>query len=80
MEFLRYTNGLDMRQFTHIRELSSYNRNYYKGLGEDIIYGKSNDDNLTEWYLIIDMEEKFYLGESYTSERDKLYRYEEEQY
>ena len=79
MKFLRYTEGLNMRQFIRIPELSSYNRNYYKGLGNDIIYGRSNDNDLTEWYLVIG-DEKFYLGESYTSERDnKLYRYEEEQ-
>jgi hypothetical protein len=80
MEFLRYTTGLDMKQFTHIPKLSSYNSNYYKGLGDDIIYGKSDDNDTTAWYLIIGMDEEFYLGESYTSEGDKLYRYEEEQY
>lgn len=70
-----YTNGLDMNQFKHIAEISCYNHNYYIGNNKDLLFGKSDDDNTTEWFVIIG-EYSYYLGESYTNDGDRLYRYD----
>lgn len=67
-----------MNQFKHIPEISCYNNNYYIGNDKDLLFGKSDDDNTTEWWLI-EGDYKHYLGESYCSEGDKLYRYETQQ-
>jgi hypothetical protein len=48
----QYTEGLDMKQFGHIPEISQYNHNYYNGFGNDLLYGESDDDSTTEWYLV----------------------------
>lgn len=72
-----YPNGLEMNQFERVDTISVYNHNYYKGVKDgDILHGKSDDDNTTEWYLIRN-QSMIYLGESYCSENDKLNRYEE---
>jgi hypothetical protein len=70
-----YKDGLDMEQFKHIPEISSYNHNYYIGNNKDLLFGESDDDNTTEWW-VISGEYSHYLGESYNSEGDKLNRYE----
>ena len=70
-----YIEGLDMKQFKHLKEISSYNHNYYIGNNNDLLYGKSDDDNTTEWWVIIG-EYSHYLGESYCSNDEKLCRYE----
>ena len=71
-----YPNGLDMEQFEHVELISCYNNNYYKGIKRgDVLFGKSDDDRTTEWYLIRNLQ-IFYLGESYV-ENEKLHRYEE---
>jgi len=75
MENLKYKDGLALENLNHIKELSSYNRNYYVGIGTDLIYAESDDDNTTEWYLLKNME-FVYLGESYSTEGDLLNRYE----
>ncbi len=72
-----YPNGLDMKQFEHVETISRYNNNYYKGVKNmDLLFGQSDDDRTTEWYLIRN-QEMVYLGESYT-ENEKLNRYEEQ--
>lgn len=71
----KYVNGLDMNKFTHIPEISEYNHNYYIGFDKDLLFGRSDDDNTTEWWLISGSESA-YLGESHCSENEKLYRYE----
>jgi len=70
-----YTEGMDMNQFKHIPEISSYNNNYYVGNEKDLLFGKSDDDNTTEWWLI-EGDYKHYLGESYCNCGEKLSRYE----
>ena len=35
-------------------ERSSYNRNYYNGIHGDLIYAESDDDNITDYYFVID--------------------------
>jgi hypothetical protein len=74
----RYVIGLEMGQFKHLPEISHYNSNYYVGFGKDLLYGKSDDDNTTEWW-IIDKGEPIYLGESYCTENNLLHIYDRQQ-
>jgi len=69
-----YKEGLYMDDFVHIRKISCYNNNYYVGFGRDLLFGKSNDDTLTEWWLI-NGETSTYLGESHDND-GLLHRYE----
>lgn len=72
-----YPDGMEMNQFEsrRIDEVSAYNSNYYMGLKNTILYAKSDDDNMTEWFLHFE-DECVFLGESYTSEGDILHRME----
>ncbi len=70
----KYTDGLCMEDFKVIREISRYNYNYYVGYDEDLLFSRSDDDNTTSWWLIRG-ESSFYIGESYTSQGEKLQRY-----
>ena len=83
---LKYIESTDMRSFYmgYIDTISTYNHNYYKGLSKgifdttttyDLLYGVSDDDDTTEWY-IIDGTNTVYLGCSYCSE-DELLHHEE---
>jgi hypothetical protein len=70
-----YPNGLDMEQFEHVELISCYNNNYYRGVRPgDVLFGQSDDDSTTEWYLIRHAQ-MIYLGESYV-ENERLFRYE----
>ena len=71
----KYIEGLPMDQFTPLEEISWYNFNYFVGLDRDLLFAKSDDDNVTEWWLI-NGHESIYLGESYCSENDILHRYD----
>lgn len=78
MQYLEYEDGLNMNQFKHVKDISSYNSNYYVGLKPgDILYADSDDDHTTEWYLIRNME-FIYLGESYSygPETEPLHRHD----
>lgn len=68
----KYFEGLDMEQFKHIPEISFYNHNYYIGFENSLLYGHSDDDNTTEWYLVHGDRQPDYLGVSHTSDNDKL--------
>ena len=68
----QYYSGMDMEQFKRIKEISHYNFNYYIGLGSDLLFAKSDDDNTTEWYLISGSNEPVYLGVSYVTGGEKL--------
>lgn len=48
----KYKSGLDMSQFEHIPGISQYNHNYYKGFDNDLLYAESDDDQITEYYLV----------------------------
>ena len=76
MKESNYIDGLSMEQFIHIPEISCYNNNYFIGFGRDLLFGKSDDDNITNWY-IVDNNSFNVLGYSYCSEGNKLYRGEE---
>jgi hypothetical protein len=45
------------------------------GFEKDLLFGKSDDDNTTEWWLI-SSGNFHYLGESYTSENDLLHLFD----
>ena len=66
-----YKDGMDMKTLQHLPEVSVYNYNYYVGLNKEILLGKSDDDNTTEWSIISEYNKKL-LGYSYTSRGEKL--------
>jgi len=74
MEHEKYYEGIDMNTFPVIKEISVYNRNYHVGLDGDLLLGISDDDDLTEWSLV-KHKNFLYLGESHTSENEKLHRF-----
>lgn len=74
MEKPDYKEGINMEQFHHIKEISFYNHNYYIGFGTDLLFGKSDDDMTTEWWLV-NGNTSIYLGESH-AEDEVLHRYE----
>lgn len=80
MEYKNYKEGLDMTQFekNHIKEISRYNRNYYVGLNDDLLFAASDDDNETNWYLIENIK-VIYLGLS-TVENNLLQIFDEVPY
>lgn len=77
MKKSKYIQGLQMEQFKRIDEISHYNYNYYVGFDKDLLFGKSDDDNTTVWW-IVSSGNFHYLGESYTNESDLLYLYDSE--
>ena len=76
MNIDRYKNGLDMEQFKNIKEISSYNFNYYVGLDNDLLFCMSDDDNTSQWWVITGTTSTF-LGESYCTGGEKLHRLSE---
>jgi hypothetical protein len=72
---LQKYNNIKESEFKHIPEISCYNHNYYIGLKDktthDLLYAESDDDNYTEWFILID--DKFVLfAESFTNKGDVL--------
>lgn len=63
-------DGMDTSTFKHIPEVSFYNNNYYFGLNRnnsvtrDLLFAHSDDDNLTDWY-IINGDTVTYIGYEY---------------
>lgn len=63
----KYKENLDMEQFKIIKEISSYNHNYYIGFDKDLLFCKSNElDDTDEWWLIKG-KQSYLLGYSYSS-------------
>lgn len=64
-------DGLHTDTLRHIPEISCYNHNYYIGLKRenstihDLLFAESNDDNLTEWYIVLGNCIK-YIGYEYS--------------
>ncbi len=73
----KYVNGLKMENFTHIKGVGHYNNNYHIGFDGDLLFAKSDDDNTTDWYLVIPIGQTVYLGQSKTSEGDLLEVYDQ---
>ncbi len=74
----KYTDGLQMDKFPTIKEISVYSNIYCVGFDGDLLFGEADDDNTTEWFLV-ENESFKYLGESHTTEGDKLIRYKTRQ-
>ena len=60
-----------MEQFRRIEEVSRYNYNYHVGFDQDLLLAQSDDDDTTEWFLILG-KTFHYLGESYCTSGDRL--------
>ena len=71
MKETKYKDRLDMRQFRCLHDISFYNNNYYVGFDKDLLFGKSDDDNETEWFIVTPYGSTL-IGYSYTSENDLL--------
>jgi hypothetical protein len=78
MKKSKYIEGLRMGQFKRIEGISSYNYNYYIGFDGDLLFGQSDDDYTTEWWIIYNCK-FYYLGESYAHQDDILHIYSERQ-
>ena len=55
----------------HIPLLSCYNSNYYRSPKGDLLYGLSNDDTKTEWFLIFH-ERKIHIGTSFVYDEPEV--------
>ena len=75
MTKLKYTEGLQMKQFKFINEIRHYNCKYYVGFDKDLLFSKSDDDDTTLWWLF-SSGGFHYLGESYCSENELLHLYD----
>ena len=62
--------GCTPEDMTHLDGVSSYNSNYYQINGY-LLYGKSDDDNFTEWYWIIGGV-GVAIGGSYCTDNDSI--------
>lgn len=66
-------DGIKVDAFKHIPEISFYNHNYYIGLKRngsvvsDLLFACSNDDNMTDWY-IVNGESVTYIGYEFTED------------
>lgn len=67
----KYKDGMDMRQFKCLHDISFYNNNYYVGFDKDLLFGKSDDDDTTEWFIVTPYGSTL-LGYSLTSNKDLL--------
>lgn len=69
----RYS-GLNIpKEFDRIKGISFYNNNFYIGIIGQLLYGKSDDDNETEWYIFNFGNLRFeFIGYSYESKGDLL--------
>jgi hypothetical protein len=70
----RYQDGMDMTELKLIVVISHYNFNYYIGLDNDLLFAKSNDDNETDWYLLLGTHSHF-MGTSFCDQGDILVRH-----
>lgn len=59
-----YYNGENINNFEHLSRISTYNSNYYAGIGKDLLYALSDDDMTTEWFVIQDNNQPVYIGYS----------------
>lgn len=67
-------NDKPIDKYKHVSEISCYNHNYYigenrYGVKADLIFAKSDDDNMTDYYLVGQYGYELF-GYSYTSQGD----------
>ena len=66
-------DGINVNTLKHIPEISFYNNNYYVGLKRngsvvpDLLFADSNDDNMTDWY-IVNGTSVTYIGYEFTED------------
>ena len=69
----RVPNGVLVDTLVHIPAISSYNSNYYSfsygDYNNQLLYGKSDDDAITEWFLMRGDLPPAYIG--YSDQRDE---------
>lgn len=68
----KYTESMPMNNLERILAISHYNYNYYIGIGCDLLFASSDDDNTTEWWLINGKNNPIFIGYSYTDKGDLL--------
>lgn len=66
-----YTEGMRMLDFKHIPSISKYNCNYYEGVNGDLLYAEGDDDNWTEWWLVLG-KRSVPLGDSNLIDGDRI--------
>jgi len=44
--------NLPVDDLEHLPEISTYNHNYYRADPKLLLFGKSDDDNFTAWFLV----------------------------
>ena len=69
---LQEYEGYKFPETSLIKNKSSYNHNYYKGLNGEEIYAVSDDDNYTEYFIA-----GIPFAESFISEGDILHVYDD---
>lgn len=69
----KYKSGIKLSDFEHLSAISSYNHNFYKGYDKDVLLCVSDDDNTTDWFLLVD-KEFVYIGDSFASEENEFNR------
>lgn len=72
-DYVQKYNGVTAHDLIRIPEISYYCHNYYKDSEDYILFGHSNDDNYTEWWLCDKQGDKLVcFGESFTSEYEEI--------
>ena len=66
----RLFDGVCEDDMTHLRDVSTYNHNFYSINGR-LLFGKSDDDNFTSWYWIKG-ETVSPIGGSFCSDGDRI--------
>lgn len=69
--------GRSIDSFIHIKELSSYCRNYYKADDGDILFADCDDDCYTAWYICDKNDptnwiKRVHFGDSFYSDKDEV--------
>lgn len=63
-------DGVSVDDMVHLPDISSYNHNFYSIDGR-LLFGKSDDDNFTEWHWVKGSV-VVPIGGSYCSDGDKI--------
>lgn len=63
-EAYSYYDGENVSNFEHLTSISVYNHNYYRGIGKDLLFAKSDDDMTTYWYIVRENAQPKFIGYS----------------
>lgn len=64
-------DGICEDDMTHLPEVSGYNHNFYVSPRGHLLFGKSDDDNFTQWYWVKGDTVRP-IGGSYCSDGDRI--------